>query len=95
MTGKPIATATEQAQAMEACIHRWAIRLARAPGPNREIADAVLAGCAEPITLTPHMYRQEKNDDLADEAYWTSRATKLALFHVVQARAGDCPLPNE
>jgi hypothetical protein len=65
------------------CIHRWAYRLARAAGPNREIAEAVEGGCTDAIDRWATMFPDEEQRIRED-------FHALALFHVVQARAGDC-----
>lgn len=79
----------------EGCLHRWAYRLAGAPGSSKDVADAVAAGCEEPTrniwlessrgqdTATQDRMRQDIRD----------RALGNALFHVTQARAGNCDIP--
>ena len=72
----------QQAAAID-CIHRWAYRLAKADGPNREIANAVIGGCAENIDALMESTKQDPAKARAD-------FDSLALFYVVQARAGKC-----
>lgn len=81
----------------EGCLHRWAYRLARAPGPNPEIAEAALSACEDSVLMLAGQ-RAEQYRVPADQLAENTEAAKqemrrLALFHVVQARAGDCPIP--
>lgn len=66
-----------------ACVHRWAYRLAKADGPNREIASAVVSGCADSIDA---FLASTKEGEVKAQTNFDG----LALFHVVQARAGKC-----
>ena len=75
----------DQQTAAIGCIHRWAYRLAKADGPNREIANAVIGGCGEPIDRLLESSEQNPTKIRAD-------LETLALFHVVQARAGECDI---
>jgi hypothetical protein len=72
----------------ETCIHKWSYRLAGAPGSNTEIAQGVLGACEEAILV---------KDDTVNAAVSDSelrrQAKASALFHVTQARAGDCAIP--
>jgi hypothetical protein len=84
----------------ESCIHKWAYRLAPAPGTNREIADATVAGCRDAIMKEGNLMFKEQNgkdvDGNSEAAMFKLlrvRYADLALFHVVQARAGKCDVP--
>lgn len=83
-----IATAGETMPAAGAhsCLHRWAYRLARAPEDPRLVADATVGACRDAITAwrTAEQYPPMSADAMVRE---------YALFHVVQARAGNCPIP--
>lgn len=79
------------------CVHRWAYRLARAPGPNGEIAEAAVSGCYDAIewevenSAEAAASDKENLDKMLQTRIDASR--KKALFHVVQARAGHCKFP--
>lgn len=73
------------------CIHLWSYRLARAPGTAREVADAVVAGCGGPMMEQVNAASQGERLQLLDDI--NRSAPELALFHVVQARAGHCDFP--
>lgn len=73
------------------CIHRWSYRLAQAPGSAREVADAVVAGCSGPMMDQVNSASQDERLQLLADI--NRSAPDLALFHVVQARAGHCDIP--
>lgn len=86
--------------AEEACVHRWAYRLAGSGDPAPVVAKAAFAGCD-----TAPAYGTGSRVDLYSRAgqpvsanqYHDGQAQELidlALFHVVQARAGSCPVPD-
>jgi hypothetical protein len=91
---------TEQMVMNEDCIHAWAYRLGKAPGGNREIAEAVIEACSLGILYEANMRVQEQTGEKANkqsEALFAGeleeRYIKTALFHVVQGRAGQCKIP--
>lgn len=67
-----------------ACIHTWAYRLAGAPDSSKVIAEAVIEGCRGAI---------EFNKGKEEFQQAKAQSFNLALFHVVQARAGRCYIP--
>ena len=78
----------------DACVHRWAYRLAGAPESARDVASAVTGGCA--ANIGADIYNMAKGDPARTD-YWTPHIRRMALekalFHVVQARAGHCDIP--
>ena len=78
-----------------ACVHRWSYRLAKSPDSATTVADAVVAGCDVPLRNWS-VARSEAFTDYRTNAYEATQAElrNLALFHVVQARAGNCPVPR-
>ena len=83
------------------CIHRWSYRLARSTGPNREIAEAALGGCRDAVLREGNMMFQEstgREPNAAEERSMYNALkegySEVALFHVVQARAGNCDIPE-
>lgn len=81
------------------CVHRWSYRLASAPGTNREIAAATVAGCVEAIEWEGDAEKAaiEATGDFSNPPKHEDKyaaATNLALFRVVQARAGHCEIPK-
>ncbi len=83
-----IATAGETMPAAGAhsCLHRWAYRLARAPEDPRLVADATVGACRDAIIA---WRTAERSPEMSSDAM----VREYALFHVVQARAGNCPIP--
>ena len=81
----------EQMMAADRCFHAWAYRLAGAPGPNREITDAVYGACEDTIDRLVMLERKEFKNSNRD--MWQAHFARQALFHVVQARAGSCDIP--
>ncbi len=78
----------------EECIHRWGYRLAKSPDNATIVAAAVVALCDEPI-LTQIRRLAEVNQDRERSALWVNKRSRdLALAYVVQARAGNCPVPK-
>jgi hypothetical protein len=85
---------TALTQVAEACIHKWSYRLAGAPGSNKEVAEAVVAGCEEPILINIDQANSEHGKDANFyDLVVRAQAQKSALFHVTQARAGRCAIP--
>lgn len=75
------------------CVHRWAYRLARAPGTNAEIAEAAVTGCLDAIEVQANRRAAEPNSGTTAEAEYAAilaRQRRLAVFHVITARAGNC-----
>jgi hypothetical protein len=70
------------------CLHYNAYRLARAPGSNREIADAVVTACGDSIAWRYNHTKAEERNQLLDEI--NSSAPKFAILYVIEARAGHC-----
>ena len=85
--------------AQEGCVHRWAYRLADADDPALIVARATLAVCetspAWSSAARARLYAQSNpNFDSASYRAWQrEELSDLALFHVVQARAGRCRRP--
>jgi hypothetical protein len=84
----------------EDCIHAWSYRLGKAPGGNREIAEAVIEACKLGILYEANMLVEEQTGQKANrqsEALFVGelkeRYSGTALFHVVQGRAGHCKVP--
>ena len=73
------------------CVHRWAYRLAGSPDPAATIAKAVVAGCSDAIAYQINQAETGDRVQLSNDIMRS--APELALFHVVQARAGHCPIP--
>jgi hypothetical protein len=90
---------TEQMVMNEDCIHAWSYRLGKAPGGNREIAEAAVEACSLGILYEANMLIEEQTGEKADrqsEEIFADKLTKryirTALFHVVQGRAGQCDI---
>jgi hypothetical protein len=94
-----VSTPSEQATLTKSCIHRWSYRLSNAPGSNSEIAKAVIGGCREALMRERNLYLDSSKDGMTSAELETLKLkleadyTELALFHVVQARAGHCKIP--
>ena len=93
----PSSKSYEQMAVADNCIHRWGYRLAGSPGTNTEIADAVVGACRDSILHHGNLMFKEANSkdpDWDDEASMfrmlKPRYVDLAIFRVVQARAGKC-----
>ena len=74
-----------------ACVHRTAYRLASAPEPARDVAEAVVTRCAPPIANQINNARPEEREALG--AAILRDAPKFALMYVIEARAGHCAIP--
>lgn len=86
-------------EAAEACVHRWAYRLASAADPAEVVARAVVAACddAPAYNLRARAGLLQKNNMPFDGGAMVAEGERLkglALFRVVQARAGRCPVPE-
>jgi hypothetical protein len=97
---RAVRASTEQMVINEDCIHAWSYRLGKAPGGNREIAEAVIEACNLGILYEANMLVEEQTGQKANkqsEALFAGelkeRYTGTALFHVVQGRAGQCEIP--
>jgi hypothetical protein len=96
----PTKNSIEQMILAEDCVHRMSYKLAKAPGTNREIADAVIAGCRNVIIGEADLKVEEAK---SREATGTEereifsllrpRYYDQALFNVTSARAGKCKIP--
>ena len=101
--GPPVAP-QEGPAAVEECVRRWAFTLAPSKDAADQVADAVVAACATPLsrwnqqTLNTPGASGEATSIITGEtttpigehfAYTRNRA----LVYVVQARAGDCRPP--
>jgi hypothetical protein len=74
------------------CVHRWAYRLARSPDPAEVVAKAAVTACASDIAWQFNNAEPEQRERLLEDI--NRSAPQLALFHVVQARAGNCNVPE-
>ena len=73
------------------CLHRTAYRLAGAPDSAREVAEAVVTRCADPIAAQINNAPSGEQAQLAADI--NRSAPGIALMYVVEARAGHCPIP--
>ena len=96
----PTKNSIEQMILAEDCVHRLAYKLARAPGSNREVADAVIGGCRNVILGEASLrfketFSREANGKDEREVYAMLRPSYAdqALFVVTSARAGKCMIP--
>lgn len=77
---------------MQACVHKWAYRLARAPGTTSEIVEAALQACDDVALFNS----RKLNDFQARDREYRQQlllGRDQAAFRVVQARAGRCDIP--
>ena len=99
LTSTAAKTPNEQAELTKTCVHRWSYRLAGAPGSNREIADAVIGACREAVDRELSLYIETseggmKMDEISRlRSRLESNYLEIALFRVVQSRAGNCKIP--
>lgn len=85
------------------CVHRWAYRLAGSADPSDRVAEAAMGGCRDAIDkiVVEHLAeggtlpaREPLTGRIVDErAAVFQELRTLALFHVLQARAGHCSVP--
>lgn len=88
------------------CVHRWAYRLAKAPGSNEQAARAVIGGCGETIDRMAVAWREGVEDGrnlpmrnpatgafVEPEEASTAEMYGYALFYVAGGRAGNCRAP--
>jgi hypothetical protein len=85
---------------VDACVGRWGMRLAKAPGSTREIAEATLGGCDVAVeSQTAAFAKEARADGQAVAEYdeslkkFRAMAREKAMFYVAVARAGNCPTP--
>lgn len=96
-------------QKLDECVHRWSYRLARSTDEAETVAKAVLGACELQLhdavldwptpedrqikdpTLRSAAIRIAENDG---RAFLMEVTPTRALFHVVQARAGKCDVPE-
>lgn len=88
--------------AAEACVHRWAYRLAKSDEAAPIVAKAVEERCETEITtglmlVTPQVARQLERNGVPSSQAWKDAEAQgrksyaaLSLMRVVQARAGNC-----
>jgi hypothetical protein len=87
------ATAEKQYQTINQCIHKWGARFALAPGPNSEIAKAVVYRCEGAVADYNRLRVSERNPISAPErTALDEELLSMALMRVVQERAGQCAL---
>lgn len=72
-----------------ACIHRWAYRLATSPDDANTAARATVAGCWSAMAFS-----ETQSETGAVTPGLQEAALRRALFYVVQARAGHCAIPE-
>ena len=74
------------------CVHKWAYRLARSSDPAPVVARATVVACADAVAFAVNAAEaNERVQMLAD----INRSTDgIAIFRVVQARAGHCDIPK-
>jgi hypothetical protein len=78
----------------KACVQRQGRALAPSPGDARDVADAVLAECSGILLSDGAAGKDNKSETAGGEgsnAQW-AEARELALFRVVEERAGHCSL---
>jgi hypothetical protein len=74
------------------CIHKWAYKMAGAQGANSDVAKASVAACADAIAYQINEAEPEDRAQLLADI--NRSAPEIALFRVVQARAGHCAIPE-
>lgn len=84
-------------QKVDACVARWANRIAAAPGSTREIAQASIGACLDAIESRASVTNRELlKDGVASDTYEKTvsdmqrEATQKAMFYVAMNRAGHC-----
>lgn len=77
---------------MQACVHKWAYRLARAPGAASDIAEATIQACDD-VALWNSRKLTDFEARQREYRQQIALAREQALFRVVQARAGKCSPP--
>lgn len=75
----------------EACIAKWGQALSKSPDAARDVAEAVLAECSSMIPNDDETDDEGNTTGAASKAQW-AEARRLAVFRVVEERAGHCSL---
>ncbi len=84
---------------VDACLHRWAFRLAAADGSINEVAQAAVGGCHDmfPVETTLFITENKMPTDQATIDRWEGKfradGLEMARFYVAMARAGKCNIP--
>eukprot|EP01035_Chromulina_nebulosa_P006772 gene6772-9150_t len=97
----PVLAALRQGAFTRSCVHRWAYRIAAAPDSATTVAKAVVAGCRDAKDRWDALdYEANRSTDMLPSnrdgraitrsAFHNEELEDLALFSVVQARAGNC-----
>jgi len=76
----------------ENCVHRWGYRLAGAKDGAQVIAQAVVNACTDAMAYQVNHSPEAQRKQLAQEIM--TAMPDRALFHVIQARAGRCNIPE-
>jgi len=84
-------TASETAENAQSCVQHWSGRLAFSKDPADTVVRAAYAACDGGIADVSTFAKFEPD---FDEAAWREQTARLALFRVVQQRAGDCGIPD-
>lgn len=94
-------SAFKKTEAMDACAHRWAYRLAKSSDPAEIVAKAVVEACGRSISMeadASHTAEQVAGDPSIEYGRLLTDMSEIArrhaLFRVVQARAGNCDIPG-
>jgi hypothetical protein len=87
----------QQLEITKSCIHKWAYRLGRSAGPNTEIAKATIGACREALDYFLDFKVKEGNESkepFTDQKwqFFVKEFDEMALFRVVQGRAGQCSI---
>ncbi len=102
LAGAPAKTAMGLA---DDCVHRWGYRLAGARDDALTVAKAVAAGCESGVSDVQRDFKENLATEIPDpiqrrrvedeyDAFVVKMYLDKALFHVVQARAGNCRVPK-
>ena len=75
-----------------ACLHRMAYRYARAADPAEIVAKAVAVSCGQQIAEQINAAAPDDRVELNNEIMGS--VDSLALSKVIEARAGNCDVPN-
>lgn len=88
--------ATKAGDFADACLQRWSYRLASGPDPAPVVAAAVSAVCSTPVresAYASHAAWAPDQDFDTSVRETVEEKRQLALFYVVQGRAGRCRAP--
>ena len=75
-----------------ACIHRIAYKYARAADPAETVAKAVSSFCGDPVAELLNATDKSKRVELGNAVM--TAMDSLALQKVIEARAGNCEVPE-